>query len=176
MQIHRFRDAAAMALEGKGETRYMTAATAREVARGLVAIADSIERETFANSSGLTMQFRTAHEPSELGELRLTAALPGAERYIASHFSAPWPAAPDGRYRVALYKGTFGTSPVVYRQDRFSDHKTLKAAVRRLAHIIARQGRRGYTGERFDAAYIVSPEGERWPLNKARAILAGRHD
>jgi hypothetical protein len=95
------------------------------------------------------------------------AAIPGAVR-VASAFSCPWPPADDGRYRVALYKGTFATSPVVYRQDSFSDHRTLKAACRRLAHIIYRQSRRDYRGERYDAAYIVAPSGERWPLNEAR--------
>jgi hypothetical protein len=103
--------------------------------------------------------------------MQLEMQLQGAVR-VASTFSAPWPPADDGRYRVALYKGTFATSPVVYRQHTFSDHRTLKAACRRLAHIIFRQSRRGYTGERYDAAYIVMPDGERLPLNAARKRLA----
>lgn len=86
----------------------------------------------------------------------------------AARFSAPWPPAPDGRHRVALYKALFNVSPIVYRQDRFSDHRTLKAAARRLAHLIYRQSRSGYTGERFDALYIVTPDGERLPLREAQ--------
>lgn len=172
MQIHRFRDAAAISLAGKGETRYMSPEQARIAGRALIAVADSIERESFAESPPLTVRFHSDESP-ELVRQFAPIRTPGNER-VASEFSARWPAADDGRYRVALYKGTFATSPVIYRQDSFSDHRTLKAAVRRLAHIIARQSRRDWKGERFDAAYIVAPSGERWPLNRARAILAER--
>lgn len=48
MQIHRFHETAAISPDGKGETRYMNAAAARQLAAGLVAIADSIEREQFS--------------------------------------------------------------------------------------------------------------------------------
>lgn len=92
---------------------------------------------------------------------------------IAAKYSAPWPPAPNGRYRVALYKALFAVSPIVYRQHSFSDHATLKAAARRLAHLIARQGRSGYKGERYDSLYIVTPEGERLALRTAQARIKG---
>lgn len=157
MQVHRFRDSAALALAGNGETRYMTAAEARTAGNALLAVARSIERESFAESAGLTVAFTTHESPASV-------AVPSAR------FSCPWPAVP-GRYRVALYKGTFATTPVVYRQHRFSDHRTLKAACRCLASILHKQGRSGYTGERIDAAYIITPEGERLPLRSAQARI-----
>lgn len=57
-QIHRHRDSASI-WSGTGETVYMTAETARTLAAGLIAIADSIDRETFASSPGLTLSFET---------------------------------------------------------------------------------------------------------------------
>lgn len=59
MQVHRFRNTAAIALQGKGETRYMTAREARKLARALNAIARSISREEFSASAGLTVGFAT---------------------------------------------------------------------------------------------------------------------
>lgn len=90
----------------------------------------------------------------------------------AALFSEQWAPAPGG-YRVALYRGNFERSPVVYRPAACSDHRTLKAAARRLAHYIARQSRRGYSGARFDCLYIVTPSGERLPLKTARARIQG---
>lgn len=82
-----------------------------------------------------------------------------------------WPPVP-GRYRVALYIGNFAASPVIYDRAASYEHKTLKAAARRLASLIARQGRREYKGERFDCLYIVTPDGERLALNAARERIA----
>ena len=63
-QVHRFRDAAAISLAGKGETRYLTVKEARKLARALYAIARSIEREPFSASPPLTRTFvdRAIHE------------------------------------------------------------------------------------------------------------------
>lgn len=90
---------------------------------------------------------------------------------IAARYSDRWPPVP-GRFRVALYTGNYADSPVIYSPALAYEHRTLKAAARRLAHIIARQSRRGYTGERFDSLYIVTPEGERLPLRAARERIA----
>lgn len=90
---------------------------------------------------------------------------------IAARYSDRWPPVP-GRYRVALYTGNSAASPVIYDRAASYEHKTLKAAARRLAHMIARQSRRGYSGERFDCLYIVTPEGERLPLRAARERIA----
>lgn len=49
--VYRFGPAAAVALTGKGETRYMSAADARAMARALVRVARSIERESFVDST-----------------------------------------------------------------------------------------------------------------------------
>lgn len=86
---------------------------------------------------------------------------------IAAKYSAPWPPVP-GRYIVAAYRGNFAESPIVYERAAFWQHRTLKAAARRLAHLIARR-----TGERFDSLYIVTPAGERLPLRKARERIKG---
>lgn len=86
----------------------------------------------------------------------------------AARFARRFDPATGGRYRVALYVADFTESPVTYRPARVDDRRTLKAAARRLAHYIARQSRRGYTGERFDYLYIITPEGERLPLAEAR--------
>lgn len=91
--------------------------------------------------------------------------------YFAALFAGRWNPVP-GRFRVALYKGDYAESPVIYSPAMAFEHKTLKAAARRLAHIIARQSRRGYSGERFDCLYIVTPDGERLPLAKARERIA----
>lgn len=93
-----------------------------------------------------------------------------AESFNGASFSALWPAAP-GRFRVALYKGVFAVSPIVYRQERFSDHRTLRAAVRRLSSVLFQQGRPGARGERIDAAHIVLPDGSRLTLQAARERL-----
>lgn len=90
---------------------------------------------------------------------------------IAARYSDRWPPVP-GRYRVALYKGDYAESPVIYSPALAYEHRTLKAAARRLAHMIARQSRREYKGERFDCLYIVTPEGERLALNAARERIA----
>lgn len=90
---------------------------------------------------------------------------------IAARYSDRWPPVP-GRFRVALYKGDYAESPVIYSRAASYEHATLKAAARRLASLIARQGRRGYKGERFDSLYIVTPEGERLPLRAARERIA----
>jgi len=91
--------------------------------------------------------------------------------YYAALFAGKWNPVP-GRFRVALYKGNYADSPVIYWPALAYEHRTLKAAARRLAHMIARQSRRGYSGERFDCHYIVTPEGERLPLAKARERIA----
>lgn len=91
--------------------------------------------------------------------------------YSAALFAGKWNPVP-GRFRVALYKGNYAESPVIYSPALAFEHRTLKAAARRLAHIIARQSRREYKGERFDCLYIVTPEGERLPLAKARERIA----
>lgn len=69
-------------------------------------------------------------------------------------------------------QGDYAESPVIYSRAASYGHATLKAAARRLASLIARQGRRGYAGERFDSLYIVTPEGERLPLRAARERIA----
>lgn len=90
---------------------------------------------------------------------------------ITSHiYASQWPPAP-GLWRVALYKGRFDLSPIRYYPHSVSDRRTLKAAIRELAHIIARQSRRDFKGERYDSAYIISPFGHRLSLNKARAFV-----
>lgn len=91
--------------------------------------------------------------------------------YSAALFAGKWNPVP-GRFRVALYKGDYAGPPVIYSPALAFEHKTLKAAARRLAHMIARRSRRGYSGERFDCLYIVTPEGERLPLAKARERIA----
>ena len=91
--------------------------------------------------------------------------------YSAALFAGKWNPVP-GRFRVALYKGDYAESPVTYDRAASYEHKTLKAAARRLAHMIARQSRRGYSGERFDCLYIVTPNGERLALNAARERIA----
>lgn len=90
---------------------------------------------------------------------------------IAARYSDRWPPVP-GRFRVALYKGDYAESPVTYSRAASYEHATLKAAARRLAHMIARQSRREYKGARFDCLYIVTPQGERLPLAKARERIA----
>lgn len=92
-------------------------------------------------------------------------------RYYAALFAGRWNPVP-GRFRVALYKSDYADSPVIYAPACSFEHRTLKAAARRLAHMIARQSRRDYKGERFDCFYIVTPEGERLPLAKARERIA----
>lgn len=52
-QVHRFRDAVA-AYVGNGETVYMTPKEARSMARALISVARSVERESFVDSSGNT--------------------------------------------------------------------------------------------------------------------------
>lgn len=91
--------------------------------------------------------------------------------YSAALFAGKWNPAP-GRFRVALYKGNYADSPVIYSPALAYEHRTLKAAARRLAHMIARQSRREYKGERFDCLYIVTPDGERLALNAARERIA----
>lgn len=60
MQVHRFRDRVGLALEGKGETRYLTPKEARKAARALNAAARSIEREPFHKSPNLTVRFTSS--------------------------------------------------------------------------------------------------------------------
>lgn len=91
--------------------------------------------------------------------------------YSAALFTGRWNPVP-GRFRVALYKGNYADSPVTYSPALAYEHRTLKAAARRLASLIARQARRGYSGERFDCLYIVTPDGERLALNAARERIA----
>lgn len=90
---------------------------------------------------------------------------------IAATYADRWPAKPD-RFRVACYVGNFADSPVIYSGAVAFDHRTLKAAARRLAHLIARQSRSGYVGARYDSLYIVTPEGERLALRSAQARIA----
>lgn len=168
-QSHRFRDSVALYV-GTGETVYMQPREARKLAAALLATAESVDREPFAKSHNLTCE----HVFTNDAGIRPERDADGRARaiYDSACYSFRWPPAPNGGWRVALYVAAFQTTPVVYRPHVFSDHATLKAAVRRLAHLIARQSRRGYTGERFDSLYIVSPDGERLPLNAARARLA----
>lgn len=86
----------------------------------------------------------------------------------AAKYADAWPPAPNGRYRVACYIGNFADSPVIYERAASFDHGTLKAAARRLASLIARR-RKGTP--RYDSLYIVTPTGERLPLNAARQRL-----
>ena len=88
----------------------------------------------------------------------------------AARFSYQWPPAGRGMWRVAKYKADTRQSPVVYHAYSVSDRRTLKAAIREIAHLIARQARRGYRGERFDCLYIITPEGARLPLTAARKM------
>ena len=53
-QVHRFHDSVAVHV-GKGETVYFSAKDARKLARALHAVALSCERESFAESRGLTV-------------------------------------------------------------------------------------------------------------------------
>lgn len=86
---------------------------------------------------------------------------------IAALYLETWQAKPD-RYRVACYGGDFSATPVTYTRAVAFDHRTLKAACRRLASLIARQSRRGYTGVRYDSLYVLTPDGRRLPLIEAR--------
>lgn len=56
-QVHRFRDLVACAV-GKGETVYLSAADARKLARAINRAARSIRRESFADSTCGTAEFR----------------------------------------------------------------------------------------------------------------------
>lgn len=58
MQVHRFRDSVSL-WAGNGETVYMTAATAKALAKALNKAARSVEREDFTKSEGLTATFTT---------------------------------------------------------------------------------------------------------------------
>lgn len=91
---------------------------------------------------------------------------------IAAKFAHQWPPALGDMWRVARYKGDFNKTPVIYYPHSVSDHRTLKAAIRELAHLIARQSRRDYKGVRFDCLYIISPAGDRLPLTAARKLIA----
>lgn len=51
--LHRFRDSVALSLSGPGSTRYMSAATARDMAAALIKAADSIAQERFTDSGCL---------------------------------------------------------------------------------------------------------------------------
>ena len=53
-QVHRFHDAVACSI-GNGLTAYMGPKEARKIAKALIAAAQSVEREEFAKSSGLTV-------------------------------------------------------------------------------------------------------------------------
>lgn len=87
--------------------------------------------------------------------------------------SGRWPAKPD-RFRVACYSETGASGGTYYGAVAF-DHRTLKAAARRLAHIINRQTppahRAPWRGVRYDALYIVTPSGERLSLREAQARI-----
>ena len=89
----------------------------------------------------------------------------------APAYDSRWPPAPNGRYRVACYTGNYERTPVVFTQAASFDHRTLKAAVRRLASLISRQAVSGYRGARYDSLYIVTPEGKRLPLSAARKLI-----
>jgi len=54
-QVHRFRDKVAVYVGG-GETVYLNPKNARKLARALNAAARSCDRESFADSAGLTVQ------------------------------------------------------------------------------------------------------------------------
>lgn len=168
-QSHRFRDSVALYV-GTGETVYTQPGEARALASALLETADSVERERFTDSPGLTRH----HSFTNCARVTLERDASGRARaiYDSACYSYRWPPAPNGGWRVACYVASFQTTPVVYRPHVFSDHRTLGAAVRRLAHLIARQSRRDYRGERFGSLYIVAPDGERLPLNAARERLA----
>lgn len=51
--------------------------------------------------------------------------------YSAALFAGKWNPVP-GRFRVALYKGNYADSPVIYSPALAYEHRTLKAAARRL--------------------------------------------
>jgi len=91
------------------------------------------------------------------------------------------PPAPKG-YRVALWQGDYsqeaiaglnGNPAAMWTLALVSDHRTLGAACRKLAHYIARQGRRGYQGPRFDRFLVVLPDGIALSLNAARDLAKG---
>ena len=88
-----------------------------------------------------------------------------------ANFSKQWAAVP-GKFRVALYRADFSQSPIVYSPAASFEHRTLKAAARRLAHFIYRQSRSAYKGAQYHCLYIVTPEGERLPLRAAQARIA----
>lgn len=88
--------------------------------------------------------------------------------YGAALYSARYAPRP-GRYLVACYRADLAESPTVYRPAACFAHKSLAAAARRLAHMIAG---RSYRGEKYDSLYIVTPAGDRLPLSLAREMIA----
>lgn len=107
-----------------------------------------------------------AHNDLSLAALR--DVLEWREEWHAPRYSNRAPAIP-GRYVVAAYRADWSESPIVYDLAAFWEHRTLGAACRRLARLIAR---RSPDVPRFDSLYIVTPEGERLPLKAARERIA----
>lgn len=89
----------------------------------------------------------------------------------AKVFSSQWAAVP-GKFRVALYRGDFAATPIRYSPAASFEHRTLKAAARRLASLIYQGHRHGYKGPQYHCLYIVTPEGERLPLREAQRRIA----
>lgn len=110
--VYRFRNAAAVALSGKGETRYLSAPAARGMARALLKIARSIESESFTDSACGTWQVpdHCAH-----------ADIPAPARFAVTVDAYSLAPGRVGDYERTIYE---------------SSHKSPRAAARRLAELI----------------------------------------
>lgn len=117
-------------------------------------------------------QTREAPAPETISACRAAAVAGALPRRIDATYLEQWPSAPDG-WRVACYRGDWAASPAVYYPAAAYDYRTLTAAVRALARLIAR---RSPDVPRYDALYIIAPNGERQPLNPWRTrIKAARY-
>lgn len=166
-QIHRFRDSAALSA-GNGQTVYMVADSARRLAAGLIAIADSIDCQRFSESAGLTREEGVAIEPTnERPRDQDGRAYP---QWASATYSGQFqPIA--GKWLVCAYRADFRLSPIIYKPAESWSHRTLGAAARRLARMIAQIGKERRVCDRFDSAYILAPDGRRLALRSAQAEL-----
>lgn len=119
VQIHRFRDNAALSVTANpdGGTVYLTAANARALARALTAAARSIESESFIDSPNLSAEiyastFAVANVPNRD---------PAPRKHVVTVES------------YSLAPGQVGAPyGLLYR----SEHRSARAAARRLAELI----------------------------------------
>lgn len=118
-QIHRFRDLAAVSCGGtSGATRYVTAQTARQIAKALTAVARSIETESFTESSGLTFSFADMTQ-NDITLHNITAPCP-RQRYTVKVWAHTLDGGPD-RANLTFWE---------------TSHASAKAAARILAELI----------------------------------------